>query len=174
MDNVLIINGPNLNLLGAREPEIYGSTTLSELEALAGEWAADRGLAISCYQSNHEGEIIDRLHAARKSHGGVILNAGALTHYSYAIHDAIVATGLPTVEVHISNVRAREQWRRHSVIAPACVYTIFGRGVDGYRFGRSDERDARHRLVLPAPAGKHDSADGRSSSLTPDHRRRPP
>jgi len=133
MNNVLVINGPNLNLLGTREPSIYGSTTLSELEALVTSWGADRDLEISCYQSNHEGEIIDRLHAARHTADGLIINAGAFTHYSYAIHDAIVATGLPTVEVHISNVKAREPWRSQSVLAPACVYTIFGRGVEGYR-----------------------------------------
>ncbi len=133
MQNVLVINGPNLNLLGAREPDVYGSTTLSELESLISGWGARRDLEISCYQSNHEGEIIDRLHAARSVHDGVIINAGALTHYSYALHDAIAATELPTVEVHISNVRHREPWRRQSVIEPACIYTIFGRGVDGYR-----------------------------------------
>jgi 3-dehydroquinate dehydratase type II len=133
MRNVLVINGPNLNLLGTREPDIYGSTTLSELEKLIAQWGADRNLEISCYQSNHEGEIIDRLHAARHTHNGLIINAGALTHYSYAIHDAIVATELPTVEVHISNVKAREPWRRDSVLAAACVYTIYGRGIEGYR-----------------------------------------
>jgi 3-dehydroquinate dehydratase type II len=133
MRNVLVINGPNLNLLGTREPDIYGSTTLSELESLVKQWGADRDLEISCYQSNHEGEIIDRLHAASHTADGLVINAGAFTHYSYAIHDAIVATELPAVEVHISNVKAREPWRHHSVLAPACVYTIYGRGIEGYR-----------------------------------------
>ena len=133
MRNVLVINGPNLNLLGSREPEVYGTTSLSELEALIAQWGTERDLEISCFQSNHEGEIIDRLHAARGVHDGLIINAGALTHYSYALHDAIAATELPAVEVHISNVRHREEWRRHSVIEAACEYTIFGRGVDGYR-----------------------------------------
>lgn len=133
MHNLLVINGPNLNLLGTREPDIYGSTTLSELESLIAEWASERDLEISCFQSNHEGEIIDRLHAARGVHDGIVINAGALTHYSYALHDAITATELPTVEVHISDVRHRESWRRNSVIEPACVYSIFGRGLEGYR-----------------------------------------
>lgn len=132
--HVLVVNGPNLNLLGTRQPDIYGSTTLSQLDGLVDRWGAERGIEVSCYQSNHEGEIIDRLHAARGVHDGLVINAGALTHYSYALHDAIVATGIPAVEVHISNVRHREAWRRRSVIAPACVYAIFGRGIDGYRF----------------------------------------
>jgi len=133
MKSVLVINGPNLNLLGSREPEVYGSTTLTELEAALTEWGQGRDIEVSCYQSNHEGAIIDRLHDARHTHDGFIINAGAFTHYSYAIHDAIVATELPTVEVHISNVKAREPWRRNSVLAPACVHTIYGRGIDGYQ-----------------------------------------
>ena len=146
MRNVLVVNGPNLNLLGTREPNIYGSTTLSELESLILGWGAERDLEVSCFQSNHEGAIIDRLHAARNTHHGVIINAGALTHYSYAIHDAIVATGLPAVEVHISNVRHREPWRRDSVLAAACVYSIFGRGLEGYR---SALEHLVNRTVLP-------------------------
>lgn len=132
--HVLVINGPNLNLLGVREPDVYGPTTLSELEELIAAWGEARDIEVSCYQSNHEGELIDRLHAAREVHDALVINAGALTHYSYALHDAIVATELPAVEVHISNVRHREQWRRTSVIEPACVYSIFGRGIDGYRY----------------------------------------
>ncbi|MDJ0924636.1 MAG: type II 3-dehydroquinate dehydratase [Acidimicrobiia bacterium] len=132
--HVLVINGPNLNLLGTRQPDIYGLTTLSQLEELIAAWGHQRDIEVSCYQSNHEGEIIDRLHAARGVHDGLVINAGALTHYSYALHDAIVATELPAVEVHISNVRHREPWRRTSVIEPACVYSIFGRGLDGYRY----------------------------------------
>lgn len=132
--HVLVVNGPNLNLLGTREPDIYGHTTLSELEELIAAWGKARDIEVSCYQSNHEGDIIDRLHAARGIHDAVVINAGALTHYSYALHDAIVATELPAVEVHISNVRHREQWRRTSVIEPACVFSIFGRGIDGYRY----------------------------------------
>jgi len=134
MRRVLVINGPNLNLLGTREPEIYGSTTLNALEEMIGQWGTERGMAVACFQSNHEGEIIDRLHDSRHAHDGIIINAGALTHYSYALHDAIMAVDLPTVEVHISNITQREEWRRKSVIEPACVYMIRGRGIDGYRF----------------------------------------
>ena len=132
MKNVLVINGPNLNLLGTREPDIYGSTTLNELDGHVTECGDKLGVTVTCFQSNHEGEIIDRLHAARQAHDGIVINAGALTHYSYALHDAIVATELPTVEVHISNIKTRETWRRTSVIEPACRYTIYGRGIDGY------------------------------------------
>ncbi len=134
MKRVLVINGPNLNLLGTREPDIYGSTTLNELDRLIGRWAKERNFSVTCFQSNHEGEIIDRLHDSRHAHDGVIINAGALTHYSYALHDAIAAVGLPTVEVHISNIKEREPWRRTSVISAACQYMIRGRGVEGYRY----------------------------------------
>ena len=132
MRSILVINGPNLNLLGQREPEVYGVTSLADLEAAVIGWGRGLGLEIDTFQSNHEGAIIDRIHAAGSD--GIILNAGAYTHYSYAIHDAIVGVALPTVEVHISNVRAREDWRRTSVTAPACVATIFGRGIEGYHW----------------------------------------
>ncbi len=131
---VLVLNGPNLNLLGTRRPEVYGSTTLAELEARCRDWGAELGMEIETYQSNHEGDLIDRLHAARSACDGVVLNAGAYTHTSYALHDAIEAVELPVVEVHISNVHAREAWRRRSVLRPACAATIFGRGIDGYRW----------------------------------------
>jgi 3-dehydroquinate dehydratase type II len=133
MHRLLVINGPNLNLLGTREPEIYGTTTISELEDRLVAWGNEFGLAVETFQSNHEGAIIDRLHEARGIIDGVVLNGGALTHYSYAIHDAVVAIGVPAVEVHISNIHAREPWRRRSVTAPACVHQIFGRGLRGYR-----------------------------------------
>ena len=129
---IVIINGPNLNLIGTRSPEIYGSTSLKELEDTCRSWAADLGAVVETYQSNHEGDLIDRLHAARDA-DGVVINPGALTHYSYAIRDAIEAIGIPTVEVHISNVRDREPWRRISVVSDVCVATIFGRGMIGYR-----------------------------------------
>lgn len=171
MKRVLVINGPNLNLLGTREPEVYGSTTLNELEGLIAGWGTERGIDIACFQSNHEGEIIDRLHDSRHAHDAVIINPGAFTHYSYAIHDAIVAVGLPTIEVHISNIKEREAWRRTSVISPACNYMIRGRGVDGYRFaldylvnrtvmtpatahyGSSDDQVGD--LLVPSGAGPH-------------------
>ncbi len=133
MERVLVVNGPNLNLLGTREPEVYGTTTLPQLEASLQAWGGELGVAVETYQSNHEGGIIDRLHAAAGKVDGVVLNAGAYTHSSYAIHDAILASGLPTVEVHISNIHAREPWRRISLTAPACVHTIYGRGLAGYR-----------------------------------------
>jgi 3-dehydroquinate dehydratase type II len=130
--HIVIINGPNLNLLGTRAPDVYGSTSLSELEDMCRAWAADEGGTASFYQSNHEGALIDRLHASRDA-DGIVINPGALTHYSYAIRDAIEAIEPPVVEVHISNVRDREPWRRTSVVSDVCVGTIFGRGIDGYR-----------------------------------------
>ena len=128
---ILIINGPNLNLLGRREPGIYGSKSFgeyfSELQTLFPE------TEISCFQSNHEGALIDKLHEAGFSADGIILNAGALTHTSIALADAVAAIPAPGVEVHISNVHAREEFRRHSFIAPKCVGSISGLGLDGYR-----------------------------------------
>jgi len=133
MRRILLVNGPNLNLLGVREPERYGLTTLPELEALVAGWGDTMGLAVTPFQSNHEGAIIDRLHEGRTEVDGIVINAGALTHYSRALYDALVAVALPAVEVHISNVMTREEWRRHSVTAPACLTTIYGRGIAGYR-----------------------------------------
>ncbi len=132
MRSALVLHGPNLNLLGTRRPEVYGATTLADLEDRCREWGAAAGFAVECHQSNHEGDLVDRLHAAGTD--AVLLNAGALTHYSYALHDAVEAIAAPVVEVHISNVRAREAWRRTSVVAPACVATIYGRGIQGYRW----------------------------------------
>ncbi len=129
---IVIINGPNLNLIGTRSPEIYGSTSLGELDASCRSWAADLGAVVETFQSNHEGDIIDRLHAARDA-DGVVINPGAFTHYSFAIRDAIEAISIPTVEVHISNVQDREPWRRISVVSDVCVATVFGRGIIGYR-----------------------------------------
>ena len=129
---ILIINGPNLNLLGTRDPDMYGSATLRALE---NEWlqhASRVRVGIATFQSNHEGAIIDAIQAASGRFDGIILNAGALTHYSYAIYDALVAVGIPTVEVHISNIYEREQWRHHSVIAATAIATIYGRGTVGY------------------------------------------
>jgi 3-dehydroquinate dehydratase-2 len=130
---VLIVNGPNLNLLGTRQPEIYGTTTLPEIEDLCRTWGAELGMEIDVFASNHEGAIVDRLHAAMGDMDGVVLNPGALTHYSYVLHDAIEAIVIPTVEVHLSDISAREPWRANSVVAPACVASIFGHGVAGYR-----------------------------------------
>lgn len=130
---VLLIHGPNLNLLGTREPEIYGSATLAELEDRCRGWASGLAIDLDTYQSNHEGALIDRLHGAIGVCDGVILNPGALGHYSYALHDAIRATTLPTVEVHLSDIGAREEWRSRSVTAPACLAVVSGQGPDGYR-----------------------------------------
>ena len=130
---ILVLNGPNLNLLGTREPDIYGTATLRELENRCRIWGQELGLTVSTAQSNHEGDLIDHLHNTIGRFGGVVLNAGALTHYSYAIHDAIKAIGLPVIEVHISDITSREEWRRTSVIADACIATISGEGIDGYR-----------------------------------------
>jgi len=130
---VLVVNGPNLNLLGTRRPDIYGSTTLAELEAACRAWGTEFGVTVDAFQSNHEGAIIDRIHRARQDTDAIIINPGAFTHYSYAIHDALEAVGLPVVEVHISDITSREVWRSHSVISPVCVATIYGRGTGGYR-----------------------------------------
>lgn len=132
MRRVLVMNGPNLNLLGTREPEIYGTTTLSELEDQCRRWGEELGIEVGTFQSNHEGELIDRIQAASGEVDGLVLNAGALTHYSYALYDALVAVGIPTVEVHISDIHAREEWRRHSVIHPAALTQITGEGLAGY------------------------------------------
>ncbi|WP_224814902.1 type II 3-dehydroquinate dehydratase [Hasllibacter sp. MH4015] len=128
----LVLNGPNLNLLGERAPEIYGSTTLAEVEAACHATAAELGVELTFAQSNHEGGLVDALHGARQTHDGVVLNAGAYTHTSIALHDAIEATQLPTVELHISNTHAREAFRHHSMIASACVGVILGFGTAGY------------------------------------------
>ncbi len=121
MAKILVIHGPNLNLLGQREPSIYGATALEEINKRLGEYAAAHGAEIQIMQSNHEGEIIDALHRARGWADGIVINAGAYTHYSYAIRDAIAAIGIRTVEVHLSNIHAREPFRHTSVIAPVTL-----------------------------------------------------
>lgn len=128
----LIINGPNLNLLGSREPGIYGSTGYEALCDMLQVKAKELGAEAACFQSNHEGAIIDAIHGARGVYDAIIINPGALTHYSYAIFDALKAVSIPTIEVHISNVHQREEFRHKSVIAPACVGQICGLGTYGY------------------------------------------
>jgi 3-dehydroquinate dehydratase II len=130
---VLVVNGPNLNLLGVRRPEVYGTATLAELEERCRAWGAALGIEVETFQSNHEGAIIDRLHEALGRCDGIVLNPGALAHYSYALHDAVEAIALPVIEVHLSNIAEREEWRARSVVSPACAATISGHGAGGYR-----------------------------------------
>lgn len=129
---ILVMNGPNLNLTGMREPTIYGSTTLEDINRTLADAAATLGIEADFFQSNHEGFLIDRLHEARGLYDGIILNAGALTHYSYALRDAIAAVGIPTVEVHMSNIDARESFRHTSVIGAVCIGSIAGFGSFSY------------------------------------------
>ena len=132
MPSILVLNGPNLNLLGTREPGIYGSRTLAQIEVECVETGRALGLDVACLQSNHEGALVDALHAAMGVHDGVVLNAGAYTHTSIALHDAISGTGLPVVELHLSNVHAREPFRHASHIAPVALGVIAGFGAAGY------------------------------------------
>ena len=127
----LILNGPNLNLLGRREPEVYGRTTYAQLEQLCQEWGRELGVEVESFQSNHEGALLDKLHAAQVDF--VVVNPGALTHTSIALRDAIAGVALPSIAVHLSNVYAREEWRRKSVISEVCRGVISGFGVEGYR-----------------------------------------
>ncbi len=130
--NIFLLNGPNLNLLGEREVDIYGKLTLPQLVKKVAAHAKKRGAALKARQANGEGELIDLLHAQRKWADGVIFNPGAYTHYSYALRDAIAAIAIPTVEVHLSDVMNREEFRRVSVIEPVCAGRRFGKGLDSY------------------------------------------
>jgi 3-dehydroquinate dehydratase II len=129
---VLVLHGSNLNLLGMREPEIYGSQTLTKLDDGITEAAKSLGVEVRCEQHNSEGAIIDALHAAREEYDGVVINPGAYAHYSYAIRDAIASISIPTIEVHLSNIAARESFRHTSVTAAACRGVISGLGPTGY------------------------------------------
>lgn len=135
---VYVLNGPNLNLLGTREPETYGHARLADVERLCTETAAHYGLTADCRQSNSEGELIDIIHEAHsKQAAGIVINAGGYSHTSIALHDALTAVKIPTVEVHVTNIYAREDFRHHSFIARAAFATLCGFGIDGYRLAIS-------------------------------------
>ncbi len=137
MPRILIVNGPNLNLLGKREPEVYGTETLDELNGKLADMAKELGVEVSFFQSNSESEIIDYLHKEGFDADGLIINPGALTHYSYALRDAIAAVDIEAVEVHMSNIYAREEFRRKSVMAPVCTGHLVGFGFYGYAMALS-------------------------------------
>ncbi len=144
MTRVLVLNGPNLNLLAAREAEVYGTTTLSDIEADLQVAAADMGVEVRCLQSNHEGALIDAIHAAREDCDGIVINPAAYTHTSVAIRDALLAAGLPAVEIHLSNVAKRESFRQRSLVSDVVVGTIGGFGPFGYRLALAA---LRHHLT---------------------------
>ncbi len=132
MKRILVLLGPNLNMVGIREKGVYGAETAADIEKQIKEYAARSGFDAEVYQSNHEGDLIDRIHASLGSFDGAVINAGALTHYSYALRDAIACVSIPYVEVHMSNIHAREEFRHTSVIAPVCAGQIAGFGKNSY------------------------------------------
>jgi 3-dehydroquinate dehydratase-2 len=136
------MHGVNLDMLGRRDPSHYGSLTLADLNAQITAWATELGLRASFFQTNAESEYVERLHSLRGQVDGVILNPGAWTHYAYSIHDALELTGLPAMEVHLSDVESREPWRRLSVIGDLCLATFSGKGPDGYRLALARLREA--------------------------------
>jgi 3-dehydroquinate dehydratase-2 len=130
-----VVHGPNLNLLGLREPSIYGATTLQDINDRLQQQATELGVVVVCTQSNHEGVLVDTIHAARNQHQGIVINAGAYTHTSIALRDAIAGVSIPTVEVHLSNIYRREEFRHHSYLADVVVGQICGFGSDSYHLG---------------------------------------
>jgi 3-dehydroquinate dehydratase-2 len=158
--SALVLHGPNLNLLGTREPAVYGRATLADVDALIRDHARDIGIKVECRQSNTEGQLVDWLQgAAREGFGGVVMNPGALTHYSIALRDAVAAIGLPVIEVHLSNIHGREDFRRQSVIAPVARGQVAGFGPLSYLLG------------LDALAVIGDGAGGRASRRRATRRR---
>lgn len=141
-DRIEVLHGVNLDMLGEREELHYGTLTLADLQAQIAVWATELGLQVSFFQTNAEFEYVERLHSLRGQVAAVILNPGAWTHYAYAIHDALELTGLPAVEVHLSNVQSREPWRRLSVIGDLCLATYAGKGPEGYRLALARLREA--------------------------------
>ena len=146
MPRILVLHGPNLNLLGTREPEIYGSTTLDDINEMIAERAAEVGIETAFYQSNHEGELVDKIQEAYQAFDGIVINPGAYTHTSIAILDALKAVAVPAIEVHISAVESREDFRQVSYVRLACFETITGEGIDGYAHAVRDM--ARHLELL--------------------------
>ncbi len=132
---ILVINGVNMDMLGLREPEKYGSMTLKDLEKDLYAFSFENGIDIETFQSNHEGQIVEKIHSAKNHFDGIVINAGAYTHTSVAIRDAIAAVDIPTVEVHMTNIYKREEFRHHSYLAPVCVGQISGFGINSYKLG---------------------------------------
>jgi 3-dehydroquinate dehydratase II len=144
---IVVLHGPNLNLLGTREPEVYGHTTLADIDADLARWAAQLGVDLTTFQSNHEGALIDEIQAARGQAAAIIINPGGYTHTSVALRDALAAVALPVIEVHLSNVAAREEFRHRSLIAPIAVGQIVGLGAIGYRLAL----EAAVMMTVPSP-----------------------
>ncbi|MEA5016415.1 MAG: type II 3-dehydroquinate dehydratase [Candidatus Limiplasma sp.] len=141
MKQVAVINGPNLNMIGKREPELYGSTTLADVEKMIQTHADRLGIGVSFFQSNSEGDLVTRIQQCLNTADGIIINPGAYGHYAYSLYDALLGVGLPCIEVHISNTHKREPFRHHSVLVDACVGQICGMGIDGYRMALEKMKD---------------------------------